>query len=97
MLAFKCFYHVCNDMITTLMLNLFKLFCSGRSHLKILPDRSLQIVGIQQEDRGTYTCEGKIKNRPITRNLFISVVVNGEDIEELSIFVFSVVKVNLSA
>nr|XP_017207042.1 neural cell adhesion molecule 1-like isoform X1 [Danio rerio] len=48
----------------------------GRSHLKILPDRTLMIVGIQHEDRGTYICEGKIKGRPITRNLPISVVVN---------------------
>ncbi|XP_016339037.1 neural cell adhesion molecule 1-like isoform X2 [Sinocyclocheilus anshuiensis] len=51
------------------------LLC-GRSHLRILPDRSLQILGIQQEDRGTYTCEGKIKGRPIMRELQISVVVN---------------------
>ncbi|XP_051721043.1 neural cell adhesion molecule 1-like isoform X2 [Ctenopharyngodon idella] len=48
----------------------------GRGSLRILPDRSLQIVGIQQEDRGTYTCEGKIKGRPVTRHLPISVVVN---------------------
>ncbi|KAA0702748.1 Neural cell adhesion molecule 1 [Triplophysa tibetana] len=48
----------------------------GRGQLKVLPDRSLQIVGIQQEDRGTYSCEGKIKGRPITRTLLISVVVN---------------------
>ncbi|KAI7806321.1 putative neural cell adhesion molecule 1-like [Triplophysa rosa] len=48
----------------------------GIGQLKILPDRSLQIVGIQQEDRGTYTCEGRIKGRPITRTLQISVVVN---------------------
>uniref|UniRef100_A0A673JA04 Ig-like domain-containing protein n=1 Tax=Sinocyclocheilus rhinocerous TaxID=307959 RepID=A0A673JA04_9TELE len=45
-------------------------------HLRILPDRSLQILGIQQEDRGTYTCEGRIKGRPIMRELQISVVVN---------------------
>ncbi|XP_051721040.1 neural cell adhesion molecule 1-like isoform X3 [Ctenopharyngodon idella] len=51
------------------------LLC-GRGSLRILPDRSLQIVGIQQEDRGTYTCEGKIKGRPVTRHLPISVVVN---------------------
>ncbi|XP_077070839.1 neural cell adhesion molecule 1 isoform X3 [Siphateles boraxobius] len=48
----------------------------GRGHLKILPDRALQIVGIQSEDRGTYSCEGKIKGRPINRALQISVVVN---------------------
>uniref|UniRef100_A0A672SX24 Neural cell adhesion molecule 1-B-like n=1 Tax=Sinocyclocheilus grahami TaxID=75366 RepID=A0A672SX24_SINGR len=48
----------------------------GRGHLRILPDRSLQILGIQQEDRGTYTCEGRIKGRPIMRELQISVVVN---------------------
>ncbi|XP_051575183.1 neural cell adhesion molecule 2-like isoform X2 [Myxocyprinus asiaticus] len=48
----------------------------GRGHLKILPDKSLEIVGIRQEDRGTYTCEGRIKGRPISRTLQISVVVN---------------------
>ncbi|XP_067304106.1 neural cell adhesion molecule 1-like [Pseudorasbora parva] len=48
----------------------------GRGNLKILPDRSLQIVGIQQEDRGIYICEGKIKGRPVTKDLQISVVVN---------------------
>ncbi|XP_051999311.1 neural cell adhesion molecule 1-like isoform X2 [Xyrauchen texanus] len=48
----------------------------GRGHLKVLPDKSLQIVGIQQEDRGTYTCEGRIKGRTISNTLQISVVVN---------------------
>ncbi|KAK7158198.1 hypothetical protein R3I93_009409 [Phoxinus phoxinus] len=48
----------------------------GRGHLKILSDRSLQIVGIQPEDHGTYTCEGKIKERPINKKLLISVLVN---------------------
>ncbi|XP_051577651.1 neural cell adhesion molecule 2-like isoform X2 [Myxocyprinus asiaticus] len=48
----------------------------GRGHLKILSDKSLQIVGIQQEDRGNYTCEGRIKGRPISKTLQISVVVN---------------------
>ncbi|XP_067266869.1 neural cell adhesion molecule 1-A isoform X3 [Chanodichthys erythropterus] len=51
-------------------------FLCGRGSLRIMPDRSLHIERIQQEDRGTYTCEGKIKGRPITRNLQISVVVN---------------------
>ncbi|XP_050987668.1 neural cell adhesion molecule 1 isoform X2 [Labeo rohita] len=48
----------------------------GRGHLRILKDKSLQIQGIQQEDRGTYTCAGKIKGRPISKELQISVVVN---------------------
>ncbi|XP_056618395.1 neural cell adhesion molecule 2 isoform X2 [Triplophysa dalaica] len=48
----------------------------GRGQLKVLPDRSLQIVGIQQEDRGTYICVGRIKGRPINKTLPISVVVN---------------------
>uniref|UniRef100_A0A8C1TDF0 Neural cell adhesion molecule 3 n=1 Tax=Cyprinus carpio TaxID=7962 RepID=A0A8C1TDF0_CYPCA len=48
----------------------------GRGHFRIQPDNSLQILGIQQEDSGTYTCEGRIKGRPITRTLKISVVVN---------------------
>uniref|UniRef100_A0A672S3G3 Ig-like domain-containing protein n=1 Tax=Sinocyclocheilus grahami TaxID=75366 RepID=A0A672S3G3_SINGR len=47
-----------------------------RGHLRILPDKSLQILRIQQEDSGTYTCEGRIKGRPIIRELQISVVVN---------------------
>ncbi|XP_050987667.1 neural cell adhesion molecule 1 isoform X1 [Labeo rohita] len=51
------------------------LLC-GRGHLRILKDKSLQIQGIQQEDRGTYTCAGKIKGRPISKELQISVVVN---------------------
>uniref|UniRef100_A0A8C1QW15 Neural cell adhesion molecule 3 n=1 Tax=Cyprinus carpio TaxID=7962 RepID=A0A8C1QW15_CYPCA len=50
----------------------------GQGHFRIQPDNSLQILGIQQEDSGTYTCEGRIKGRPITRTLKISVVVNGE-------------------
>uniref|UniRef100_A0A671MRB6 Ig-like domain-containing protein n=1 Tax=Sinocyclocheilus anshuiensis TaxID=1608454 RepID=A0A671MRB6_9TELE len=45
-------------------------------HLRILPDKSLHILRIQQEDGGTYTCEGRIKGRPIIRELQISVVVN---------------------
>ncbi|XP_073703359.1 neural cell adhesion molecule 1 isoform X2 [Garra rufa] len=48
----------------------------GRGHLKILSDKSLQILGIQPDDRGTYTCAAKIKGRPITKELQISVVVN---------------------
>ncbi|KAL1259968.1 hypothetical protein QQF64_010545 [Cirrhinus molitorella] len=48
----------------------------GHGHLRVLPDKSLQIQGIQQEDHGTYTCVGKIKGRPINRELQISVVVN---------------------
>ncbi|ROL41410.1 Neural cell adhesion molecule 1-A [Anabarilius grahami] len=48
----------------------------GRGSLRIQQDRSLHIERIQQEDRGTYTCEGKIKGRPITKNLQISVVIN---------------------
>lgn len=71
--------------------------CTGRGHLRILPDKSLQILGIQQEDSGTYTCEGRIKGRPIIRELQISVVVNGEDIEELIMFVLNVVRLNISS
>ncbi|XP_042629056.1 neural cell adhesion molecule 1-A-like isoform X2 [Cyprinus carpio] len=51
------------------------LLC-GQGHFRILPDRSLQILGIKQEDSGTYTCKGKIKGRTIVRELQISVVVN---------------------
>lgn len=71
--------------------------CTGRGHLKILSDRSLQIVRIQPEDHGTYICEGKIKGRPVKRELQVSVVVNGEDVEELIMFILSVARVNMSS
>ncbi|KAB5532960.1 hypothetical protein PHYPO_G00126080 [Pangasianodon hypophthalmus] len=46
------------------------------SNLNVLPDGSLKITNIQRENHGTYGCEGKIKGRPISRTLNISVVVN---------------------
>lgn len=83
--------------MTFLTLYLPTSLCTGRGHLRILPDRSLQIVGIQQDDSGTYTCEGRIKGRPITKKLQISVVVNGEDIDELIMFALDVVRLNISS
>ncbi|XP_029477691.2 neural cell adhesion molecule 1-like isoform X2 [Oncorhynchus nerka] len=41
-----------------------------------LKDNSLQINNINRKDRGTYTCEAKIKDRPIFEKLDISVSVN---------------------
>ncbi|TSK20187.1 Neural cell adhesion molecule 1 [Bagarius yarrelli] len=46
------------------------------SNLKVLPDGTLQIINIQRENHGTYNCEGKIKGRPKSEILNISVVVN---------------------
>uniref|UniRef100_A0A8C7TX98 Neural cell adhesion molecule 3 n=1 Tax=Oncorhynchus mykiss TaxID=8022 RepID=A0A8C7TX98_ONCMY len=41
-----------------------------------LKDNSLQINNINRKDRGTYTCEAKIKDRPIFEKLDISISVN---------------------
>ncbi|XP_070993962.1 neural cell adhesion molecule 1 isoform X3 [Oncorhynchus clarkii lewisi] len=41
-----------------------------------LKDNSLQINSINRKDRGTYTCEAKIKDRPIFEKLDISISVN---------------------
>ncbi|XP_060756264.1 neural cell adhesion molecule 2 [Neoarius graeffei] len=46
------------------------------SNLSVLSDGSLQITNIQRENHGTYGCEGKIKGRPKSETLNISVVVN---------------------
>ncbi|MFT7800686.1 neural cell adhesion molecule 1-like isoform X2 [Arapaima gigas] len=44
--------------------------------VRVLADNSLQILDIRREDRGTYVCEGKIRSRPVSRSLTVSVVVN---------------------
>ncbi|XP_055760166.1 neural cell adhesion molecule 1-like isoform X3 [Salvelinus fontinalis] len=41
-----------------------------------LKDNSLQINNINRKDHGTYTCEAKIKDRPIFEKLDISISVN---------------------
>ncbi|KAM9436503.1 neural cell adhesion molecule 1 [Clarias gariepinus] len=46
------------------------------SNLSVLSDGSLRITNIQREHHGTFICEGKIKGRPKTERLSISVVVN---------------------
>ncbi|XP_053467875.1 neural cell adhesion molecule 2 [Ictalurus furcatus] len=46
------------------------------SNLNVQGDGSLQITNIQRENHGTYSCEGKIKGRPISETLNISVAVN---------------------
>ncbi|KAM6967544.1 neural cell adhesion molecule 1 [Aplochiton taeniatus] len=48
---------------------------SGK-RLRQLPDNSLQIQKVSRDDAGSYVCEAKIKNRPITETLTISVAVN---------------------
>ncbi|XP_064804008.1 neural cell adhesion molecule 1-like isoform X3 [Oncorhynchus masou masou] len=42
-----------------------------------LKDNSLQINNISRKDRGSYTCEAKIKDRPIFKKHVISIFVNG--------------------
>ncbi|XP_070993971.1 neural cell adhesion molecule 1 isoform X4 [Oncorhynchus clarkii lewisi] len=51
-----------------------KLHSEGR--ITKLKDNSLQINSINRKDRGTYTCEAKIKDRPIFEKLDISISVN---------------------
>ncbi|KAK2815170.1 hypothetical protein Q7C36_023436 [Tachysurus vachellii] len=46
------------------------------NNLNVLRDGTLQITNIQRENHGTYVCEGKIKRRPKSQTLNISVVVN---------------------
>ncbi|XP_038832818.1 neural cell adhesion molecule 1-like [Salvelinus namaycush] len=41
-----------------------------------LKDNSLQINNINRKDHGTYTCEAKIKDRPIFEKLDISISIN---------------------
>ncbi|XP_064802105.1 neural cell adhesion molecule 1-like isoform X2 [Oncorhynchus masou masou] len=51
-----------------------KLHSEGR--ITRLKDNSLQINNINRKDRGMYTCEAKIKDRPIFGKLDISISVN---------------------
>ncbi|XP_071239756.1 neural cell adhesion molecule 1 isoform X2 [Salvelinus alpinus] len=51
-----------------------KLQSEGR--ITRLKDNSLQINNINRKDHGTYTCEAKIKDRPIFEKLDISISVN---------------------
>nr|XP_023844502.1 neural cell adhesion molecule 1-like isoform X1 [Salvelinus alpinus] len=52
-----------------------KLHSDGR--ITRLKDNSLQINNINRKDRGSYTCEAKIKDRPIFKKHVISIFVNG--------------------
>ncbi|XP_010883381.2 neural cell adhesion molecule 1 isoform X1 [Esox lucius] len=44
--------------------------------IRITEENSVQIKNISREDQGTYICEGKIKQRPISKETEISIVVN---------------------
>lgn len=43
-----------------------------------LSDNTLRMEAVRREDAGTYVCHAQIKGRTITKQLAISVVVNGE-------------------
>uniref|UniRef100_H3DP36 Neural cell adhesion molecule 3 n=1 Tax=Tetraodon nigroviridis TaxID=99883 RepID=H3DP36_TETNG len=45
-------------------------------HLRQLPDNTLIIQKVKREDAGMYSCQGKIKDRPVFNTLNVSVVVN---------------------
>ncbi|XP_045551851.1 neural cell adhesion molecule 1-A isoform X3 [Salmo salar] len=49
---------------------------SEAGRIRRLKDNSLQINNITRKDHGTYTCEAKIKDRPIFEKLNISISVN---------------------
>ncbi|CAB1334100.1 unnamed protein product [Coregonus sp. 'balchen'] len=51
-----------------------KLHSDGR--ITILKDNSLQIKNINRKDHGSYTCEGKIKDRHISEKIVITIFVN---------------------
>lgn len=43
-----------------------------------LPNNTLLIQNVKREDAGTYICQAKIKGRPASNELPVSVVVNGQ-------------------
>ncbi|XP_020353399.1 neural cell adhesion molecule 1-like isoform X2 [Oncorhynchus kisutch] len=49
---------------------------SDAGRITRLKDNSLQINNISRKDRGSYTCEAKIKDRPIVKKHVISIFVN---------------------
>ncbi|XP_064161370.1 neural cell adhesion molecule 1 isoform X3 [Anguilla rostrata] len=51
--------------------------------ISMLPDNSLKIAKIERKHHGTYTCEASIRNRPISEQLPISVVVNAPPTAEI--------------
>ncbi|XP_045068759.1 neural cell adhesion molecule 1-like isoform X2 [Coregonus clupeaformis] len=51
-----------------------KLHSDGR--ITRLKDNSLQIKNINRKDHGSYTCEGKIKDRHISEKIVITIFVN---------------------
>ncbi|XP_071762145.2 neural cell adhesion molecule 1 isoform X2 [Centroberyx gerrardi] len=51
------------------------LHCEG-NRIRQSGDNSLRIEAVRREDAGTYVCQARIKRRPISQQLTISVVVN---------------------
>ncbi|XP_071381708.1 neural cell adhesion molecule 1 isoform X6 [Centroberyx affinis] len=51
------------------------LHCEG-NRVRQSGDNSLHIEAVRREDAGTYVCQARIKGRPISKQLSISVVVN---------------------
>ena len=47
-------------------------------------DNTLYIEKVKREDAGTYVCQAQIKGRPITSDLIVSVVVNGQFLLHIS-------------
>lgn len=57
--------------------------------MRRLPDGAAHIGAVRREDAGTYVCVAQIRGRPITQELLVSVVVNGQrllrvDVEQWS-------------
>ncbi|KAG5855926.1 hypothetical protein ANANG_G00002170 [Anguilla anguilla] len=51
--------------------------------ISVLPDKSLMIAKIERKHRGTYVCEASIRDRPVSEQLPISVVVNAPPTAEM--------------
>ncbi|XP_035275664.1 neural cell adhesion molecule 1 isoform X1 [Anguilla anguilla] len=51
--------------------------------ISVLPDNSLKIAKIERKHHGTYFCEASIRNRPVSEQLPISVVVNAPPTAEM--------------
>ncbi|KAF5907171.1 neural cell adhesion molecule 1-like isoform X2, partial [Clarias magur] len=61
---------------TNWLWNNLRVLNNDTSNLSVLSNGSLRITNIQREHHGIFICEGRIKGRPKTETLSISVVVN---------------------